>query len=391
MSKKLKILLIALVLLLPLPILALEIHNNDNVTLGTDKVIDGNYYAAGQNIEIYGTVNGDLFLAGNMITIDSENINGNIFIFSSWTNPFDIMSSPSVIITGKINGSVTVIGENINITGDINGNVMFAGELATIDNDTTIAGHMTAWGERVNVQGKVGGNLEGGLKSLLINGQVGKNVDIHIGASKDKDGLQIGEKAIINGELKYKAWQEADVSDQATIAGGISFDQLFKTTKSKAWGFAMLKVLLIQFFGMLVVGMVLFYLWPKFLSRACDKTHQNMLMTFFKGLGLLILTPLAAFILMITIIGLPLGLIILGLWVIMLYLAKVIGAWLLIRFLQMKFFAKKKISDTSLLALGILLFIIISKIPFIGWIIIFVLFITAWGTIFDYILKTKKQ
>jgi len=87
MSKKLKILLIALVLLLPLPILALEIHNNDNVTLGTDKVIDGNYYAAGQNIEIYGTVNGDLFLAGNMITIDSENINGNIFIFSSWTNP----------------------------------------------------------------------------------------------------------------------------------------------------------------------------------------------------------------------------------------------------------------------------------------------------------------
>jgi cytoskeletal protein CcmA (bactofilin family) len=381
MTKKLKLLLVALVLLLPLPILALEIHNNDNVVLGTDKVIDGNYYAAGKNIDIYGTVNGNLYLAAEYINIDSSNINGDIFF----------VAAKDITINGKVKGSIHGVADKVNIRAQVQNNVMAFGQNINIESDAYIMQHLTVFGQRVVLDAKVGGHLEGFVESILINGQVEKNVDIHVSTGKDKNSLQISETATINGELKYKAWQEGNISDQATIAGGVSFDQLFKTTKSKAWGLGMFKTLLIQFFGMLVVGMVLFYLWPKFLSRACDKTHQSMLITFFKGLGLLILTPVAVVILLFTVIGIPLALILLGLWFVMLYLAKVIAAWLLIRFLQMKFFAKKKISNISLLALGILLFIIISKIPIIGWVVMFVLFITAWGTIFDYIFKTKKQ
>ena len=277
MSKKIKGLLIALLLLLPLPILALEVHGNDNVVLGADKVIDSNYYAAGQNVEIYGTVNGDLFLAGDTVIIDSANINGDIFVAGS-----------DISIIGQINGSVRAAGEKIKISGNIDGNLMFFGQQATIDNEAVIAGHMTTWGQRVNMYGQIDGNLEGGLESLVINGQVGQNVDMHITAAKDKNGLQIGETAIVNGELNYKAWQEGDVSDQAIITGGVSFDQLFKTSKTKTWGWGTFKDLLISFFGMLVVGMVLLYLWPKFLPKSCDIAHKNMLATFFKGLGLLI-------------------------------------------------------------------------------------------------------
>lgn len=380
MTKKLKLLLVALVLFLPLPILALEMHSKDNVILGADKVIDSNYYAAGQNIEIYGTVNGDLFLAADTIIIDSDNINGDIFVAAS-----------DISISGNINGSVRAAGEKINVSGNIDDNLMFFGQQATIDDESVIGGHLTTWGQRVNMYGQVDGNLEGGLESLFIDGQVGKNVDVHIAASKDTQGLEIGDAAVINGELKYKAWQEGDVADGATITGGVAFDQLFKTSKNKTIGFALFKGLLIQFFMMLVVGMVMIYLWPKFLPQACDLVHKNFIVSFFKGLGLLIITPIAAFILMLTIIGLPLGFILLGLWLAMLYLAKVIGAWLLIRFLQIRFFSKKKISNITLLALGILLYIILSKIPIVGWIIILIIFVAAWGAVANFIFRNKQK
>ncbi len=94
---------------------------------------------------------------------------------------------------------------------------------------------------------------------------------------------------------------------------------------------------------------------------------------------------------MLTIIGLPLGFILLGLWLAMLYLAKVIGAWLLIRFLQIRFFSKKKISNITLLALGILLYIILSKIPIVGWIIILIIFVAAWGAVANFIFRNKQK
>jgi hypothetical protein len=380
MTKKLKLLLVALVLLLPLPILALEVHGNDNIVLGTDKIIDSNYYAAGQNVEIYGTVNGDLFLAGDTIIIDSTNINGDIFVAGS-----------DISISGKINGSVRAAGEKININGNIVGNFMFFGQQVTVNDQTIINGHMTTWGQIVNMHGHIMGNLEGGVESLLVSGQVGRNVDMHISSGQDKSGLQIEDTAVINGELKYKAWQEGDIAEGATITGGTSFDQILKVNKTKAEGLGLAKSLLIQFFMMLVVGMVLIYLWPKLLPRTFDLAHQNLLVTFFKGLGLLVLTPVAVIILLFTVIGAPLGLMLLGLWLMMLYLAKVIGAWLLIRFLQIKFFSKKKISDITLLALGILFFIILSKIPIVGWIIIMIVSVTAWGTVVGFIFKNKQK
>ena len=198
MTKKLKLLLVALVLLLPLPILALEIHNNDNVVLGTDKVIDGNYYAAGKNIDIYGTVNGNLYLAAEYINIDSSNINGDIFF----------VAAKDITINGKVKGSIHGVADKVNIRAQVQNNVMAFGQNINIESDAYIMQHLTVFGQRVVLDAKVGGHLEGFVESILINGQVEKNVDIHVSTGKDKNSLQISETATINGELKYKVAEE---------------------------------------------------------------------------------------------------------------------------------------------------------------------------------------
>ena len=116
---KYKLFLLLAFFVVPLSALAAEYHSGDNVLLASDQQIDSNYYAAGQNIEVYGTVNGDLFLAGDNITVDSENINGDIFAAGN-----------TITIKGTVNGSVRTAGQQVNIMAQVRDNVMFFGPLA---------------------------------------------------------------------------------------------------------------------------------------------------------------------------------------------------------------------------------------------------------------------
>ena len=144
---------------------------------------------------------------------------------------------------------------------------------------------------------------------------------------------------------------------------------------------AMIWHLVLKFFGMLVVGMILIYLWPKFFPHVVARVKKHRVKTLFIGLATLILTPIISVILMITVIGLPLALIIMATWVAMLYIAKVMAAWLVGKWLKDKLFTNYKWSAISVLALGVFIYVIISKIPVIGWLAVFILFLWAWGVL----------
>lgn len=376
MFKKLGFLAIFLSLfLLPISLLAVEAHSGDVVFLATDQIIEHNYYVAGQNVEIYGTVNGDLFLAGQNIIIDSENINGDIFAAGS-----------NLTIKGNINGSVRFAGEQFNIDGQVRDNVFFLGQNATVGQEAIVGGHMTAWGQQVSVRGQVAGDVEGGLETLAVSGQVGKNIDIYV--SKDEQALQLTDSAVIGGSVKYYAWKEITISDQVQIGGEVIFEKMVHKTKP-IFAMAIVWHLILKFFGMLVVGMLLIYLWPKFFPHTISRVRKHPWKTLFIGLATLILTPIISIILMITLIGLPLAFIILGLWVACLYIAKIMAAWLIGDWLKKKLFAKYKWSNISVLALGVFTYLIISKIPIVGWIIIFILFLWAWGVMTNILYKKE--
>ena len=374
MLKKLGFLAVFLSLfLLPISLLAIETHSGDVVFLATDQTINHNYYGAGQNVEIYGTVNGDLFIAGNNIIIDSENINGDIFAAGS-----------NLTIKGNINGSVRFAGEQFNLDGQVRDNVLFLGQSITISSESVIGGHLTAWGQQVSLRGQVAGDLEGGLETLNVSGQVGQDVDVYV--SKDKQALQFMDGAVIGGSVKYHAWQEVEISDQVQIGGAVTFEQLVRKAKP-IFAMAVLWQLILKFFGMLVLGMLLIYLWPRFFPHTASRIRKHPWKTLFIGLAILVLTPIISLILMITIIGLPVAFIILASWVALLYIAKIMAAWIIGDWLKKKLFAKYKWSSISVLALGIFIYLIISKIPVVGWIIILILFLWSWGVIANILHK----
>jgi len=91
----------------------------------------------------------------------------------------------------------------------------------------------------------------------------------------------------------------------------------------------------------------------------------------------LLLTPIIVFILLITIIGLPLAFITFGLWLIAIYLSKILVGILVGRSLLNNFWLAKKDSLILAMVIGIIVSYLIFAIPFIGWII--ALLAVLWG------------
>ncbi len=370
MKKKIFLAIMALAVLLPLPILAGEMIAKDAVIFAKDKVVNGNYYAAGKTIEIYGEVNGDLFLAGEKIIIDSDKVNGDVFI-----------AGRNITVKQQVNGSVRVAGENLELSGQVRDNVLFFGSNLIALPESRVGGHLSVWGAQATISGEVGSQVEGGLGLLVINGKVGGDVNVHLsGMDKNKSSLQVTESAVIGGSLNYTALAAGEISEQAQIAGGAHFSELTKPVKEKyhtneVWE------LVVKFFMMLVVGMILVYLWPKLMSKTYTDTMAKPIKTILWGLVFLILTPLACVLLMITFIGLPVAFMVLALWLIYLYVAQIIAAWLAGNWLKEKMLKDKNWSAVSIMALGIAVYIIIGQIPVVGWLIIMLLYLAAWGNI----------
>ena len=215
MSKKLSFFtLLAFLLCIPLTTFAIEKHANKVVFLAADQTVNQNYYAVGEKIEIYGTVNGDLFLAASEVVIDSANINGDIFV-----------AAENLLVKNNIRGNIrAVVAKQFELDAKVEKNVFVVGANVKITENSEVTQHLTFWGSDLQTNGKVGKNLEGGMENLLINGQVGANVDVYL-SPKDEANLKLTDKATVNGSVFYRALTTAQVSENAKILGGLNFEK----------------------------------------------------------------------------------------------------------------------------------------------------------------------
>ncbi|KKP91915.1 MAG: hypothetical protein UR94_C0009G0002 [Parcubacteria group bacterium GW2011_GWA2_36_10] len=362
---------------LPLSSFAKEEIQDRQIKVAADQTINHNYYAAGQNIEIYGTINGDLFLVGENIIIDSANINGDVFVVAK-----------NVDIKGNINGDVrAIVGEKLSIAANIEDNVSFAGKEFSLANTNTINGHLSVWADKVDLQGSLVGDLEGSMQGLVLNNTVGGSANLYLWQAQDAT-WQISDTAKINGDLNYHALQEKTLFKPEQVAGAINFTKINKNQSSKS-PTDILWTMVLKFFSLLVAGMVALYFFRSFFHSAIARAKAKHWQLVLWGLLFLVAGPIALLLVAMTFIGLPLAIITLLLWLIMLYMAQVVSAWLLGWWLKHKFFSSKNWTDLSILAFGILVFIILSKIPVLGWLVLAYLYLVSFALLIKPVFAKK--
>ena len=368
--------------LLPITAQAYEVKNDPSIYVAKDQVVEGNFYAVGQTITVDGKVNGDLICAGQTIDISGEVV-GDV-----------ICAGQVVTISGKVGGSVRAAGNAVAIKGEVARNVMAFGATVSLSNSASVGWDMMVGAGALDERGKIGGTLHGGAGTAVIAGEIGKGVKISLGGNENsKNGLTIEPTAKIDGNLTYTDKFDAEIKNGASIKGETKRNEPkireSKKEVDKKWmavglGVGWVYSLLVG----LLIGFVLIALWKKQIIELTDKMFKETKASIAWGFAIMFLTPIAIIIVMMTIIGIPLALLVLGMWVAILFLSKIIVGIMVGRKLLERFWHKKKDSLALAVLFGMLTVSIIFSVPFLGWIIALV---GAWwgiGGIWVYYRKS---
>ena len=317
-------------------VLAFDARSGDIVTVSSAEVIDGDLYVAGRTIIIDSTINGDLIAAGRTIMINGT-VNGSI-----------IAAGQTVNINGEVSHAVRVIGETLNIGAAIGRDLVVAGRELSMFSTSEIGGSLLLGAETARIDGLIQGDINGGVNRLTI-----------------------ASTANIQGKLNYISRKEANIQSGAKIRGTIThklpdLPDVKKIKKRLEAG--RLWWIVIGFLMALVLGIIVLLLAPRRVKAVTESIRTHPWASLGWGAVILIVTPIAAGIVCITVIGLPLGLIALELYVIAIYLTQLFVGLLIGQLIIGAFRrVETKVALVGALALGLAILRFLRLIPFVGF------------------------
>jgi cytoskeletal protein CcmA (bactofilin family) len=322
---------------------AQQFRHGNNTIVGQNEKIDGSTYLAGTYIDVAGEVNGDLFCAGQNITI-SGTIHGDI-----------ICAGQNLTITGTVDGNVRTAGQTVLVSANIGRNLTVASQDFTLSSDGEIAGDITGGVNNMVINGSVGRDLVLGATDATINGSVGRNIKSRI------DHLSLGNSAKIGGSIEYASNNELNRASGAIVAGSVHRTTPKPHENKSGWfgiGFR-----IYWFLAMLVVALALVLIFPSIFRDSAGRTMKSPARTLLLGLAATLFTPVLFVLLFATIVGIPLGLILLLGWIIALILSGPFAAYLIGREIW-----RNQHNAIWTMLLGAVILLLIYNIPWIGFI-----------------------
>lgn len=366
----------------PSSALAAQVAAGDSLSLVPEP---GDVYVAGGQVSVEGPVDADLTVAGGTVIVDGD-VEGDV-----------LAAGGNVVLNGDVKDDVRVAGGNITIFGSIAGDLLVFGGSATLGSDASVGGDVLAFGGMLLIDGDVSGKLIGNAGAAVLHGTVGA-VELYA------EQLTLAGK--INGDAQLVATDSMSVADGATFGGDIrywtprghvDFGEGFSGTASYdetlavrevVDGSGFLKFILltlglsILWNGVLVLLITL--LEPRIFRRAAEHLSKNVWKDLGLGAAYFILTPIVAIILMATVVGLPVGGLVMAGYVVSLFLTKTLPAVVLAHWLANRSSNKTawKISKVFWVGLGLMVALqLIGLIPIVGWLINAAALLTTTGAL----------
>ena len=335
-----------------------------------EAVIAGDYFGAGGAFSTRGPVAGDAFVAGGQIALRAP-VEGDAMLWGG-----------HVTVADKVGGNVYAGGANVVVDAPVAHNARLAGGRVEITRRGAIQGKATIAASSVSVTGRVGRQLTVFANSVLLDGEVAGNVTV---AAQE---LTVGPNARIIGKLSYHGPRAPNVSPQAVISGGVTQKPYeFDMERVQPWARVAAWVGLIAFTGgLFLIGALGILIAPHASAAAGRALRGRPLASFGLGFALVVCAPIAAVMLMFTLIGIPLGFALLFAWpaiVLLGYLSGVmaIGDALAAAVSRAKGEAGRAWRILGLAA-ALVILVLLAGVPFVGWIIVTLLLFAGTGAMF---------
>lgn len=347
----------------PQPAQAAEVHRgtpaNPSYTLPAGETVNNDLYVFAESVRIEGTVNGDLIAFGRNVEVDGH-VTGDV-----------LSASAELRIRGKVDGNLRSASEFLRLEGTVGKNVLSEGSVLEIGQGAQIGGSLTAFGGTIDVEGHVARDFMGYIGETIIEGDVGGNVALTSGR------LHVTSGAQIQGQTKFRGDHPAIVDPGAKLGSPIEFTLHRHAPNYRSWRYYWHRA---EFWGAaFLFGLVLVFLLPRFVTEG-TRASQKFLPSIGIGLVVLIATPIVAFIVCLTIVGIGVSVATILIYAIAVYAAQVfVAIWLGNTLLG---HSDGTGATLGRLALGLLIVQALQIIPHhIGALICFVVIIWGLGAI----------
>ena len=331
----------------------------------------GLHFYAGGDVDVTGSAE-DLFVAGGEVKVDSA-------VSAAMT-----VVGGDVSVRDMITDRAVISGGNVEISGTINKHLIAAGGRVDVENDTQVLGDVVIAGGRVSFDGDVVGDFIAVGGDVELSGSVGGNANIR------SPNIDIADGTTIAGNLTYSSPTELRLDPSVSVAGSTIREEWRGDRESffedmglgKIIAFAV-TALLATLAALFVFSAVVMAVFSRHFDKANGVANAQPLQSFGLGVLVAVMLPTAAVILLVTIIGIPLGLFAMAAFAVLLGLGLVVAAYWI--GLKVRGAIKSSVETPRMwgrlgwMFAGLVLFSLIGLIPILGNLVQFLAVVTGAG------------
>lgn len=329
------------------------------------------YFGAGGMLNLTESVEGDAILAGGQVSTASE-VRGDL-----------VAVGGEVSVGGAIGDDLYAAGGSVQFDAVVNGNARVAGGDVSVGPATIVAGGLSLTGGQVRFEGVAHEYLQASGGSVHLDGEVVGDAEVRARE------LSIGPNARIGGRLVYHGPSEPTVPEGAVIGGGLEFHpedtgRYLRDSQPGVRDAVTGLGAFLWFAGVFVAGALFVLLLPGFTAEAAASIGRKPLPSLALGLAILLCVPFVAVVLLITIIGIPVALLLMSLYLVVLFLGWITAALFVAqRGLAVLRPGRPVTRGRQLLALllGLAALWLLRQVPFVGGWIGFIALLAGIGAL----------
>jgi hypothetical protein len=332
--------------------------------ISVEKPVDGDLLVAAREVRIRAPMSGDVAVAGSDVAIEQP-VAGYVMAAGMYVD-----------INGSVRDDLWAAGASVEVNGAIDDNAMLAGREVILGSAAVVHGGARIAADSVNVQAPVKRNLYIAARTAQIDSEIGGAVNAHV------QRLRIMPGAVIRGNLTVNGPYAPEVSPQAKVLGQVHFNEVAARSEwSWLWWW------LFTLAALLILGFAVLALAPAWLQEVADTISHRRGASVIAGLLGLLLIPVIAGFLLITIVGIPLGIIIFALYVTAVVLSGVFVAYFVGDYLIDRT-GRRDASPSVRMAVGILAVSVLISLPWLGSVAQLVILVIGFGAL---ILERKNS
>jgi cytoskeletal protein CcmA (bactofilin family) len=338
------------------PAQALDFRRGENVTIEKQETVDGAAYMAGTTLIVDGRVRGDLYCAGQDVIVYGV-VEGDV-----------LCAGQHLKIAGEVEGDVRAAGQIVEVLGKVNGSVTLFGQNAYLGQSAVVTQDVNIFASNATLEGKIGRDVLASAQTLTYKAATARNAEL------TAESINLQASSSIGGNLNFTSKADS-LANQDQVVAGTATHYPYNIDKKQEQPKTVGKYLagpLYWFAAFALIGVLLLLALPRFMQRIEQVSVRQPWLTLGCGFLALLVVPLLSVAAMLSLIGIPLGIIMFASFVVALLLSEVVAAYAFGRFLADKLGWKTRGQRYIALALGLFILLLLALVPILGGLVMLV-------------------